>query len=209
MYSSCPYSLDDERIKGSCLKNTYEKIINAAVCVWNEDYSAPLKSIAKEAGISRMTLHRHFCGRDAILLAIVEDFIEKIVLVLNQAEKGQDEPIQQMEYLVKNTHRLVEDYNFLFDLFEQKGRPEDAAERFKRFEDLFEAFFISIQSQGVIKSKIDFKWANALFEGVMKSGFRMKQKGFDKNLDLAEMIWEAYRSAIFTPQAIAPYDTPL
>ncbi|QBZ83330.1 TetR/AcrR family transcriptional regulator [Hydrogenovibrio crunogenus] len=181
------------------MKNTYEKIINAAVCVWNEDYSAPLKSIAKEAGISRMTLHRHFCGRDAILLAIVEDFIEKIVLILNQAEKGQDVPIQQMEYLVKNTHRLVEDYNFLFDLFEQKGRPEDLVERFKRFEDLFETFFISIQAKGVVKP------TNALFEGVMKSGFRMKQKGFDQDLDLAEMIWDAYQSAIFTPESIEQY----
>jgi len=187
------------------LKNTYEKIINAAVCVWNEDYSAPLKSIAKEAGISRMTLHRHFCGRDAILLAIVEDFIEKIVLILNQAEKGQDVPIQQMEYLVKNTHRLVEDYNFLFDLFEQRGRPEDLVERFKRFEDLFETFFISIQAKGVVKPTIEFKWANALFEGVMKSGFRMKQKGFDQDLDLAEMIWDAYQSAIFTPESIEQY----
>lgn len=187
------------------MKNTYEKIINAAVCVWNEDYSAPLKSIAKEAGISRMTLHRHFCGRDAILLAIVEDFIEKIVLILNQAEKGQDVPIQQMEYLVKNTHRLVEDYNFLFDLFEQRGRPEDLVERFKRFEDLFETFFISIQAKGVVKPTIEFKWANALFEGVMKSGFRMKQKGFDQDLDLAEMIWDAYQSAIFTPESIEQY----
>ena len=187
------------------MKNTYEKIINAAVCVWNEDYSAPLKSIAKEAGISRMTLHRHFCGRDAILLAIVEDFIEKIVLILNQAEKGQDVPIQQMEYLVKNTHRLVEDYNFLFDLFEQRGRPEDLVERFKRFEDLFETFFISIQAKGVVKPTIEFKWANALFEGVMKSGFRMKQKGFDQDLDLAEMIWDAYKSAIFTPESIEQY----
>lgn len=191
------------------MKNTYEKIINAAVCVWNQDYSAPLKSIAKEAGISRMTLHRHFCGRDAILLAIVEDFIEKIVLILNQAENNQDIPVQQMEYLVKNTHRLVEDYNFLFDLFEQKGRPEDLVERFKRFEDLFEGFFANIQAQGVIKPSVEFKWANALFEGVMKSGFRMKQKGFDKDLDLAEMIWEAYRSAIFTSEAIEHYETHL
>uniref|UniRef100_Q31G27 Transcriptional regulator, TetR family n=1 Tax=Hydrogenovibrio crunogenus (strain DSM 25203 / XCL-2) TaxID=317025 RepID=Q31G27_HYDCU len=193
-------------IKDICLKNTYENIINAAVCVWNEDYSAPLKSIAKEAGISRMTLHRHFCGRDAILLAIVEDFIEKIVLVLNQAEKDQDEPVQQMECLVKNTHRLIEDYNFLFDLFEQKGRPEDLVERFKRFEDLFEAFFVTIQAKGVIKPTIDFRWANALFEGVMKSGFRMKQKGFDQDVDLAAMIWDAYQSAIFTPEAIDEYN---
>ena len=189
------------------MKNTYEKIIAAAVCVWNEDYSAPLKSIAKEAGISRMTLHRHFCGREAILLALAEDFVEKIVLILNQAESDRSVPIQQMEYLVKNTHRLVEDYNFLFDLFEQKGRPEDLVERFKRFEDLFEAFFIKLKEQDIIKPEIEFKWANALFEGVMKSGFRMKQKGFDRDVNLAELIWGAYQSAIFTPEAIQKYGT--
>lgn len=70
---------------------------------------------------------------------------------------------------------------------------------------LFETFFISIQAKGVVKPTIEFKWANALFEGVMKSGFRMKQKGFDQDLDLAEMIWDAYQSAIFTPESIEQY----
>ncbi len=184
------------------MKNTREKIICAAVSVWNEDYSAPLKYIAREAGISRMTLHRHFCGRDAILLAITDDFIEKIAKVLDDTMDKTQNPVQQMEYLVKSTHLLGEDYNFLFDLFEQKGRPDDLVERFTFFEEKFATFFDSLIAQGVVKPGINARWANALLEGVMKSAFRMRQRGWQGDLDLGDLLWDSYQSAIFDPQAL-------
>ncbi|MGE4501065.1 MAG: TetR/AcrR family transcriptional regulator [Hydrogenovibrio sp.] len=184
------------------MKNTREKIICAAVSVWNEDYSAPLKYIAREAGISRMTLHRHFCGRDAILLAITDDFIEKIAKVLDDTMDKTQNPVQQMEYLVKSTHFLGEDYNFLFDLFEQKGRPDDLVERFTFFEEKFATFFDSLIAQGVVKPGINARWANALLEGVMKSAFRMRQRGWQGDLDLGDLLWDSYQSAIFDPRAL-------
>ncbi len=61
------------------MKNTRENILKAAVVVWGQDYNAPLKEIAKEAGVSRMTLHRHFCGRETILQAVAILFFEKLV----------------------------------------------------------------------------------------------------------------------------------
>lgn len=184
------------------MKNTREKIISAAVSVWNEDYGAPLKYIARDAGISRMTLHRHFCGRDAILLAITDEFVERIAKVLDDAMNEAQQPVQQMEYLVKNTHLLGEDYNFLFDLFEQKGRPDDLVERFTFFEEKFAAFFDNLIAQGVVKPGVNAKWANALLEGMMKSAFRMRQRGWESDSNLGNLLWDAYQSAIFEPQAL-------
>ncbi|NCN43001.1 MAG: hypothetical protein CO158_05810 [Piscirickettsiaceae bacterium CG_4_9_14_3_um_filter_43_564] len=190
-------------MKDPGLKETRSKILLAAVRIWREDYSAPLKTVAKEAGVSRMTLHRYFCGRDSILLALVEQFVERISQNLVVAQQQYTHPVKQMECLVKNTHHLMEDYNFLFDIFEQKGCPESLAELFANWEAEFSAFFESLQTQGLIKPTIAFGWANALFEGVMKAGFRMRQKHKDHHMDLAEEIWQVYRLAIFTPQALA------
>ncbi|MGC9385312.1 MAG: TetR/AcrR family transcriptional regulator [Hydrogenovibrio sp.] len=187
------------------MKNTREKIICAAVSVWNEDYSAPLKYIAREAGISRMTLHRHFCGRDAILQAIGDDFVDRVVQVLDEAQQETVPPIAQMQSVLKKTHRLGEDYNFLFDLFEQKGCPEALIERFRVFEERFAAFFDTLMAQGVVKPGVNAKWANALLEGLMKSAFRMRQKGWNAALDMEALVWDSYQSAIFIqPTRIQP-----
>lgn len=185
------------------MKDTRRKILLAALRVWREDYSAPLKAVAKEAGVSRMTLHRYFCGRDTILMALVEQFVGQISQNLVTAQQDFSDPVKQMESLVKTTHRLMEDYNFLFDIFEQKGCPETLSEIFSNWENEFAAFFESLREQGLIKPTIAFSWANALFEGVMKAGFRMRQKYRDHQMDLSEEIWQAYRLAIFTPQALS------
>ncbi|PLA73811.1 hypothetical protein CYQ88_09325 [Hydrogenovibrio sp. SC-1] len=185
------------------MKDTRRKILLAALRVWREDYSAPLKAVAKEAGVSRMTLHRYFCGRDSILVALVEQFVERISQNLVEAKQQYDHPVKQMESLVKSTHRLMEDFNFLFDIFEQKGCPESLPTLFANWEKEFAGFFDSLKTQGLIKPTIAFGWANALFEGVMKAGFRMRQKHKDHQMDLPEEIWQAYRFAIFTPEALA------
>lgn len=190
-------------MKDQGLTETRGKILCAAVRVWSEDYGAPLKAVAKEAGISRMTLHRYFCGRDAILMALVEQFVERISQTLVVAQQQHSSPIQQMESLVKNTHLLMEDYTFLFDLLEQKGCTDSLFKLFASWEQNFADFFESLVAQGLIKPTVHFEWANALFEGVMKAGFRMKQKKAVHSMDLSEEIWQVYRLAIFTPQALA------
>lgn len=193
-------------MKDQGIQETRHKILLAAVRVWREDYSAPLKRVAKQAGVSRMTLHRYFCGRDALLMALVEQFVERISQNLIDAQQQQSLPVKQMEYLVKHTHHLMEDYHFLFDLFEQTGCPEFLASLFADWEKEFAAFFESLKAQQLIKPTMDFCWANALFEGVMKAGFRMKQKQTDHPIDLAEQIWQVYRLAIFNPQVLADVD---
>ncbi|MEJ7658919.1 MAG: helix-turn-helix domain-containing protein [Hymenobacter sp.] len=49
------------------MPDTQQHIVEAAIRVFNEDYSAPLEKVAERAGVTRRTLHRHFAGRDELL----------------------------------------------------------------------------------------------------------------------------------------------
>ena len=48
-------------------RSTEQIIVEAAILVLNEDYSAPLEKVAERAGITRRTLHRYFTGREELL----------------------------------------------------------------------------------------------------------------------------------------------
>lgn len=189
------------------MKNTREKILIAAMSVWNQDYSAPLKAVAVEANISRMTLHRYFCGREAILEAIVDMFVERMLALLENVRKGDAEMhhIHQMEDLVKNAQQLGEEFTFLFDLFEQKGKPQNLYERFHLWEQKFCDFLAMMENQNLIKTEVTDKWALAMFEGVMKAGCRMRLKGDTDSVKLTNLVWDAYSCSIFTQEALAHY----
>jgi hypothetical protein len=75
-------------------------------------------------------------------------------------------------------------------------------ERFTFFEEKFAAFFDNLIAQGVVKPGVNAKWANALLEGMMKSAFRMRQRGWESDSNLGNLLWDAYQSAIFEPQAL-------
>ena len=51
------------------MNKTEANILNAAFDILAQDFSAPLDKIAEAAGVTRMTLHRYFNGRDALLEA--------------------------------------------------------------------------------------------------------------------------------------------
>jgi len=54
---------------------TKERIIDAAIEVFNEDLSAPLQKVADVAGVTRRTLHRYFKGREE-LVSVCENKME-------------------------------------------------------------------------------------------------------------------------------------
>lgn len=187
------------------MKNTRDNILKAAVVVWGQDYNAPLKEIAKQAGISRMTLHRHFCGRESILQAVAVLFFEKLVSALDEAQNTKEHPIKQMEVLVHEVHLLGLEYNFMFDLFEQKGYPDSLLEKFQTWDGMFAQFFQRLQEQDLVKAHVTSEWADSMFEGVMKAGFRMTLNHAAEPQNLFELMWDAYCSAIFKPEAMAKY----
>lgn len=46
-----------------------QRIIIAAIAVWNENFHAPMEVVAERAGLSRRTLHRHFSDRKSLIEA--------------------------------------------------------------------------------------------------------------------------------------------
>lgn len=58
--------------------NTRDAVIEAAFHLLNRDPTATLADIAAHAGVGRATLHRHFAGREDLLVALAKTAIEEL-----------------------------------------------------------------------------------------------------------------------------------
>ena len=182
------------------MKDTKQKILSAATRVWNQNPSAPLKDIAKAAGVSRMTLHRHFDGREALLEAILEGFMQQIMTVYDQIEAMPEPVMVRMEQLVRRTLDVVEAHTFLLDVFEQSGHPQACRDQIEDWEKRFSILFAQLEQAGWVKPGITVQWAHALVEGVIKASHRVRHKPQALAMPLSDAVWQAYCAAVFVQQ---------
>ncbi len=67
--------------------NSRDAIIEAAFDVFGRDPSAPLSDIAALAGVGRATLHRHFAGREDLIIELTKIAIEELDTAVQAAVK--------------------------------------------------------------------------------------------------------------------------
>ncbi len=77
------------------------RILEAAEAVLAADANASLEQIAHAAGLARITVHRRFSSRQALLEALNERFNERYLLALKQARVQTAPPLMAL-------HRLTE-----------------------------------------------------------------------------------------------------
>lgn len=66
------------------------RLLDAAEAAFAEQgFDTPLEAIAKQAGVSRMTLYRHFKDREALCFAVLE---RNVAMLESKAEALADEP---------------------------------------------------------------------------------------------------------------------
>lgn len=64
---------------------TQQRIIDAAIIVFNEDFSAPLEKVAEQADVTRRTLHRYFKHRTQLLKSCEADMQQRCTQAMQNA----------------------------------------------------------------------------------------------------------------------------
>jgi AcrR family transcriptional regulator len=77
------------------------EILNAASELLAQNPTASLAEISAHAGISNATLHRHFEGRDALMLALAVQIFDQIIDVIHRAEPDQGTATQAFTRIIE------------------------------------------------------------------------------------------------------------
>lgn len=175
---------------------TKSKILSAAIEVLGKDLGASLDEIAKHAGISRRTLHRHFNGREDIMNAVFNHIIavyHKDVKSILRDDMSTEERMKAfLAYDIESGTKHT-----VFCQLRKNSYTEYAAEN-ENLQELFDIInnlFESLIKEGKIRDEIPQLWLAAFYNGVLESALQSFKQGV--LLETCQIIaWSSFWNGI-------------
>ncbi|WP_254885406.1 TetR/AcrR family transcriptional regulator [Streptomyces sp. NA02950] len=166
-----------------------EHVLRAAAELLARKATASMDEIAKSAGISRATLHRHFAGRDALVQALGVLGIQLVEERLTAARIDEGDPVDAVRRLVAEALPVSGFLAFLYgenQLYESDAMDEGWA----RIDEQVGALFRRGQEQGLFRFDLTPAWlTEALYALIAASGWSV-QEGRIASKDAGHMVSE-------------------
>lgn len=175
-----------------------ERVLTEAAALLARRATTSMDEIARAAGISRATLHRHFAGRDALIRALEEHGIERFAQAMDAARLD-DGDAAALRRLVREAEPVAGVLAFLFtenELFE--SGPVNAG--WARLDARLAALFRRGQEEGDFRVDLSTAWLTEAFYGLLGAGAWAAHEGRvarnDLNHSIAELLLGGIRRSM-------------
>ncbi|MFF5520474.1 TetR/AcrR family transcriptional regulator [Streptomyces coeruleorubidus] len=166
-----------------------DHVLRSAAALLTHKATATMDEVAKAAGISRATLHRHFAGRDALVRALESLGISECEAALDAARLDEGTASEAVRRLVEAIEPVAGLLGFLYtenQLFE--GEEQNAG--WTLIDDRISALFRRGQLSGEFRIDLTPVWLTEALYGLLASGAWMVQSGKGAPKDFHYMIVE-------------------
>lgn len=182
------------------MQDTQQNIVNAAILVFNEDYSAPLEKVADKAGLTRRTLHRYFTGREELLLACEKEMQRSCSTAMEGALDSSTDPLKQLENMLYAGIDCGAKYSFFSKLHHRPEHQHSAANadcaRYDALARRYQQVISQLQDQGTISRHITAEWVYMLFSGVIAATINGASFGTVAKQSLKQFAWFSFSKGI-------------
>ena len=182
------------------MRNTKQKIIDAAIWILNEDQSAPLEKIAEKASVTRRTLHRYFKDRNELLAVCSKDIRKRCSEAMAAALDGSDLPLTQLEQLLYAALDCGAKYAFFHKLHSSEGHQHqgdnDDCATYDTMHQRFLQLIIQLQDAGMITRHVTPSWIHAFFTGVVNTALKADAKGEIAKQSQRQFAWFSFSKGI-------------
>lgn len=144
-----------------------EDVLRSAAALLTRRATATMDEVAKAAGISRATLHRHFAGRDALIRALEDLGLREFEAALDEARLGEGDALGALRRLVAAAEPSAGLIAFLVtenELFE-----DGQNEGWNRLDARICALFRRGQESGEFRIDLSTVWLTEAFYGLLGS----------------------------------------
>ena len=173
------------------MNKTQKKILDAAFDVLSKDISAPLERVAEAAGVTRMTLHRYYKGREVLLEATGLEMIRLGNQIIDEATAESDEPLKQLESIIKNGSQMGERFHFLMhahEMIDDEIIDPLVMEMDNKMVEIFDA----LRVQKLIRENVPNAWLLHLYGGVMTAAWSSLKEGAVAPRDIPMLAWLSF-----------------
>ncbi|MER6693780.1 TetR/AcrR family transcriptional regulator [Streptomyces minutiscleroticus] len=146
-----------------------DRVLRGAAALLARKSTATMDEVAKAAGISRATLHRHFAGRDVLVRALEALGIEECEAALDAARLDEGPVRDALRRLVREIEPAAGLLSFLYSenqLFEGEGQNEG----WERIDARLVALFRRGQESGELRIDLTPAWLTEALFGLVVSG---------------------------------------
>ncbi|MFF0222342.1 TetR/AcrR family transcriptional regulator [Streptomyces sp. NPDC004629] len=166
-----------------------DHVLRSAAALLTRKATATMDEVAKAAGISRATLHRHFAGRDALVRALETLGIEECLAALGAARTDEGPASEAVRRLVREIEPAAGLLAFLYtenQLFEGDEQNEGWA----RIDERIAALFRRGQAAGEFRIDLTPAWLTEALFGLLASAAWAVAEGRVAPKDFTHMIVE-------------------
>ncbi|MFI9204440.1 TetR/AcrR family transcriptional regulator [Streptomyces sp. NPDC053048] len=165
-----------------------ERVLRAAAALLTRKSTASMDEIAKAAGISRATLHRHFAGRDALVRALEDLGIELFGRALDAARVDEGDASEAVRRLVAEAEPIAAMLAFLFT--ENQLYEGGINEGWNRLDARVHALFLRGQEEGAFRIDLSPAWLTEALYGLIGTGAWAVHDGRVAAKDISRMVSE-------------------
>ena len=183
------------------MNKTKRKILNAAFEVLAQDFSAPLEKIAEAADVTRMTLHRHFNTRQALVEATGLEFINTANDILEQAVAEHHHPQDQLKAILVHSAEIGERFHFLFHAMEEFDQEETLWAMGQAWRDKLAEIIEAVRTEGLLKAEIPTPWILHLYDAIMITSWSALREGGVAPRDVPDLAWLSFTQGVFKDEA--------
>ncbi|MER5970950.1 TetR/AcrR family transcriptional regulator [Streptomyces sp. NPDC001922] len=166
-----------------------ERVLRDAAALLSRKATASMDEIAKAAGISRATLHRHFAGRDALVKALGGLGVRQVEACVTAARIDEGDPVEAVRRLVAEAVPVSGFLAFLYSenqLFE----PELMDEGWNRIDERVGALFRRGQEQGLFRIDLTPAWLTEALYALIAASAWTVQEGRVASKDAGYLVAE-------------------
>lgn len=181
------------------MKDTKDKIIEAAVFCLNENEKASVDEIANYLGVNRRTIHRYFKDRDNLLQCCLRKMMAKCNLAMGEAYGSSTNPIKQLEAMFYAALSVGIEYSFVKKLFNRSGYGQTLESERLDYESVKEKWFrliAGLQNSGVINKALPISWIYNLFGGMIDIAIQAQASGDVAINEIKSLSWNSFQGSI-------------
>jgi AcrR family transcriptional regulator len=181
------------------MQSTQQAIIDAAIGVFNEDYSAPLEQVAAQAGVTRRTLHRYFAGREELLACCELEMQRTCRLALTQALDSSADPLTQLENMLYAVVDCGAKYSFFHKLHTQpqhRGIPHAGEADYDVLHGRYRRLIEQLQMKGLISPLLSAEWVKMLMSGIVSATINADSFGAVDKAHTKQFAWFSFSKGI-------------
>lgn len=189
---------------------TKERIIRAAIEILVDDKDASLERIALKAGVSRVTIHRHFTCRESLIIGVQNELIKNANNIMDKAIGSSINPLKQLKAIINESIYQINGFPLLMDACHHHHHDDydDEEDLDVQSQDVKNCPFSDVnrklinlieklKEKGIVRPEIPLAWAFHLLDGVILTAWETLRNGSIAPRDISKLAWETYTGGVF------------